>query len=661
MRWNSLKARWNWWWGFGLLIAAPALVLALLGLRAVRAERIERQQRVLEQQKQSRQLVDAAIDSALTGLETDLGRMLANGWQEPPPESPAIQGLVFFFDRSASLLFPREKVYFGERPARITTEWTPPIEDLVETARQAEAQSRFADAMLAYSRVGEREPKLRAWSDLSILRTRHQTGDADAVERITNPEWGRSEGLTPTGLPVAFMACTYMDRLPSQEQGRGIPVLEQTLNSLRSGRWWLSYDERRFYEREISRLLESAGHELVKPGGNIEELAAVEQIIRQSQPPPSEAPARSYQRNQYGGFLIIWLPRSERQQSSGLALSEGDLSLFLNGIVAPVLSHQLFGATLRDHDGRKLWGNANNVGHSEPLRSVRGWELGFETFKPAGLIDQRQLLWYGFILLLIVMLTSGLAMSARIVRRELELGRIQNEFIAAVTHEFKSPLTSIRLLMERISQGRQLTREASSQYHTAITHETERLERLVNRLLDAQQIQMGSKQYSFAPASIVAFTENAVKDLRPHADARNISLRIKAEKDLPVLNLDEAAMTDALENLIDNAIKYSPPGTEIEIDVRSRDSEVSVDVFDQGIGIEADEVERIFEKFYRGRRGNAQNVRGTGLGLALVKATVEAHAGSIAVSSSPGHGSRFSVRLPVPRGDENNGPHPNRR
>ena len=238
-------------------------------------------------------------------------------------------------------------------------------------------------------------------------------------------------------------------------------------------------------------------------------------------------------------------------------------------------------------------------------------------------------------------------MTARVVRREVELGRIQNDFIAAVSHEFKSPIASIRLLMERITTGRLRTPESASEYYAAISREAVRLERLVNRLLEWQQIQVGHKRYSFSPASLTAIAVTAIEEMRPQAEAKGITLETSFAEPLAKVSTDEAALTDAIENLIDNAIKYSPSGTKIAVSCTSTDHQACVEVRDQGVGISNDELPRIFDKFYRGRRGDMSNVHGTGLGLALVKATVEAHGGEVEVMSDPGRGSCFRLRLPI--------------
>jgi signal transduction histidine kinase len=633
-----------------VLIALPAVALAVLGLRAIRAERFEREQQARERQTQVTRLADAAIANAFAELEHGLRRLETRRQDRVVESVREFSNLtVFSFDRRGLLSFHRERVYVGEfggRPA-----FTPSLatEQLIEQTQSAEAQGRTREAVTVYRRITSAEPKLRLWAELCIARIQHQNGDDGALARLANPDWGRAEELTPTGLPVALVACAYVEQAPNEKRARFIPLLEQTIEGLRNGRWWLSYDERRFYDAELRRLLESASSSLhSSEDARLEDLAAIEQMVRQLPPSRRDAVTRSFERGQRGAFLIIWLP-SERESDvwAGVAISQQRLSDLLDAALAPLLRGQPFGAAIRDRKGNLVWGTLPNIRHTEALPTLPEWQLVFGGLTDEGWMNQRLLLWYGFILLLVLMLLVGLAMTVRVVRREAELGRLQNEFVAAVTHEFKSPITSIRLLMERLTSGRVRAPEQASEYCAAIDRETDRLELLVNRLLESRKIQTGLKQYTFAPASISEVAEAALKQLRPQAEAKGIGLEAQTEGDIPELPLDKAAITDALLNLLDNAIKYSPSDTRITVTIRLVDHQVSVDVCDQGIGIAPDDLPHIFDKFYRGRHGDQQNAHGTGLGLALVKAIVEAHGGTIEVESTPGKGSRFSLRLPM--------------
>ena len=596
----------TWWWTFGLFIAAPALALAVLGLRTVRLERIEREQQLRDQQAQIARLADAALSAALTQIETS--EAASRGYP------------VFSLESQGLRLYPRERVYFGEfgrQPAFARRAWPAGTRQLIEQAQAAEAQQRAQDALPLYQRLRSIEARLRPWAELSEARVR------GAVPLLANPEWSRSEATTPSGLPVALLACAHVEQAAQTDRARFRPLLEATLENLRAGRWWLSYEERRFHDEELRRLLALVG---AGPGmsedAHLAELAAVERVVGRLAPRLREGPLRHFE----AGVLVLW-PGAQH----GVAIAQPRLASLLGAVLAPLLPS---GAVVREGQGGV---------NAAALRALPGWELAFRSPAATGWFDQRRLLWYGFICLLVIMLMAGLAMTVRVVRREVELARLQSEFVAAVTHEFKSPITSIRLLMERISGGRLQTPEAAGEYYAAVGRETDRLERLVNRLLESQKIQAGQKRYRFEPASILALAEAALDRLTPQAEAKSIALKLEARREIPELQLDQAAMADALENLLDNAIKYSPSGTEVSVVVEAREQQVCLEVRDQGAGIEADDLPHIFDRFYRGR----QNAHGTGLGLSLVKAAVEAHGGTVTVTSLPGRGSTFCLRLPV--------------
>lgn len=667
IKWNPVRARWNWWWGFSLLITLPALILALLGLRAVRIERLELNQQLREQQTQIARLADAAIANALTELDSELNRAESAGPKSVDSPQALAQGYIFTFHRHDLLIFQKEKIFFGPSPrtdltGELVPAVAPNIEEQVERAQAAEAQGRPREALNIYTRIATAEPRLRAWAEFSRARINHEHGDPEALARLSDPAWSRTDDRTPTGLPVALIAATYVESVAKAEQPRFLVSLQQTLESLRANRWWLSYDERKFYDGELQRLLSRIDSQTaLSADARLDELAALEQVLRQVSPQTGKGVSRSFGRAKQQAFLLLIVPQAGSDMWRGLAVPQPRASALLNSVLRPLLSGQSFNATLREAQGGIVWGQATTtpVWNVVGLTSIGGSELAFTGPGETGWLDQRRLVWYGLILLLLLMLLVGLAMTAYIMRREAELARLQNDFIAAVSHEFKSPLTSMRLLIERLNLGRFPATGSVNEYYEAMGNETDRLERLVNRLLRAQQIQSGHNSYSFTSLYVPELVREAIKDLQPQAEARKISMDVNAETDIPPLALDRAALIEALQNLLDNAIKYSPAGTRITIGVRAVDHQVCVDIQDQGIGIAGDELPRVFDKFYRGKRGDMQNVHGTGLGLALVKATVEDHGGHVRVTSIPGEGSCFSVWLPTDNKESDNGPDSN--
>lgn len=654
---TTVRSGRGWWGVFGLLIAAPALALSWLGLRVVGGERIELEQQRREQHTQFAQLAEAAIEQALVEIEIDLRAPDTTAESGDARLGEMANLSIMSFRRSGLLTFPRDRTYFGafgHRPAErlSASHWSATLQQLVAQAQAAEAQGRPAEAVDRYRRIAQRAPALRAWAEISATRLQYQGGDAGALTRLASRDWSESDGVTPSGLPAAFVACASVRRAPAAQLHTFLPLLRQTLENLRAGAWWLSADERRFHDAELRRLLQHAGAPTPVPvDPRIGELEAIEHLVRRSPPSRRDTATRVFERGTRGALLIVWAPSAtDPEQWRGVAMSTQPLADLLDPVLASLLRGQPFRVEMRDADDSPLWRPATEmaeVGHVEELRSVPGWKLAFSVPTALTGIDQRLWLWYGFIGLLLVMLLTGVAMTTYSVRHEVELGRRQSDFIAAVSHEFKSPITSIRVLMERLVGGRVGTAETTSEYYAAIARETDRLERLVNRLLDSQQIESGQQAHTVVPSSLVDLAMQAIHRLQPQAEAKGIQLDARLDADIPTVRVDRAAIADALENLIDNAVKYSPPGSRVAVEIQREDHRVRVDVTDQGIGIDPQDLPRIFDKFYRARRGDRHDVRGTGLGLALVKATAEAHGGTVEVSSVPGEGSRFSLQLPL--------------
>ena len=646
------------WRLFGMFVAAPALLLAWLGLRAVRAERLEGEQQLRDQQSRVAQLADAAIANTLAMLARELQYNGDNGVASEPRSYSSI-GTRVAFDSSGLVTFRQDKVYFGQftqhASERVTlATWPAGVSIVIEQAQAAEAQGRVEEALVLLSRVRRAEPRLRAWADVVAARINLRHGRRAALSALVNETWSRSVATTPSGLPVAFVASSMSSERTPGGRRAFIPLIRGSLLALREGRWWLSAEERRFYDGELTRLLKEAGGtaaETHAPNADrLAQLTDIEQVIRQSPPSRRDAPSYAIERGARSAFLMVWSSYdAAAHEWRGLAITQERQSLLIGSALERLVSGLPFQAVVRDTAGGLVAGPAlaGGVWRSESLSAIRGWEIAFSGPSRNGQIARRQWLWYGFIGLLLVVLFGGIGMTAQNVREKTELARMQSEFVGAVTHEFKSPITSIRLLLERVGAGRLTTPDAAAVYAAAIGREADRLERLVNRLLQAQQVEAGQRRHDFAEASLEEVTADVIRQIQPQADSRSIRIDLEADGRVPPVVIDRAIIADAVENLVDNAIKYSPPDTRIRVRIHADGTRACVDVEDEGIGIDADDIPRVFDRFYRARRGNQQDVRGTGLGLALVKAAADAHGGSVNVVSKPGKGSRFSIQLPL--------------
>ncbi|MEX2271993.1 MAG: HAMP domain-containing sensor histidine kinase [Vicinamibacterales bacterium] len=654
MRWPGagVASLGAWWRLFAVSIALPALALAWLGLRAVRAETVQERDRVREQQRQAARLVDGAIANLLADLETRLRQ----------PDAAWGSNLVpLVFDTAGVVTVPGDRVYFsdvGREPSerRMLVSWSPQIAGLVEEAQSFEAQARVSDAGDRLRRIERLEPGLGEWSALVSARVRFRSGDTRALTELADPSRAASPAVSPSGTPVALVAALTAGEAPPAERVRFAALIEQTQRGLRAGRWWLGAAERRAYDTELTRLARAAGASTDDSmDARLAWLATLDEMARAAPPYRRDGPSRALVRTPAGVCLVIWTPSTAASTAwAGLVIPRDGLAALLEPALTPILGSQAYGSALRDRWGDAVWTAgavaAASPWHVEPVLALEGWQLAFSAPLPVSWRSDPRLLWYSFIGLLIVFLVVGLGATARSVRHEVELARRQSEFVGAVSHEFKSPITSIRLLVERIVSGRLGTPSELEGYQRAITRETDRLERLVNRVLAAQQIEAGHRAYEMAPTDIRDLIAHAVAHLQPHADARRITIVVRIDDDVPpLLMLDATTLGEAIENLLDNALKYSPPDTTVRVTCARRGNDLYLDVADQGIGIDADEIERVFDRFYRARRGNLHNVRGTGLGLWLVKTAVEGHGGRVSAVSAPGAGTgtTFTIVLPI--------------
>ena len=278
------------------------------------------------------------------------------------------------------------------------------------------------------------------------------------------------------------------------------------------------------------------------------------------------------------------------------------------------------------------------------------WRLQLEMLDAAALdtlARSRSRLYLWLLGLVVLLLGGGIAWTVRLMLRESRLSRLKTDFVSSVSHELRTPLTSIRMFTETLLLERVRGEEERRECLQTIAVETERLSRLVERILDFSRMEKGRRAYRFEPCQPRQLVEQALAACRSQIAGSGLEVRLEMPAELPSLSVDRDSLVEVLVNLIGNAVKYSPQGREITIGARVEGTELEIWVRDQGIGIPRSEHRKIFEKFYRVDTPRAQEVGGSGLGLSLVRYIVEAHGGTVTVDSVPGRGSTFTVRLPL--------------
>jgi signal transduction histidine kinase len=249
-----------------------------------------------------------------------------------------------------------------------------------------------------------------------------------------------------------------------------------------------------------------------------------------------------------------------------------------------------------------------------------------------------------------LMLLAGLYLVYSNVRRELRLSRLKSDFVANVSHELKTPLALIRLFAETLELGRVQGSDKARQYYRIINKESQRLTQLINNILDFSRIEAGRKQYRLRPIDLGRVVEDVLDAYRFQVEQQGFALEVEIAEDLPEVEGDPEALSQALLNLLNNAIKYSREERRILVFVRRDAESAKIGVTDRGIGVAREDRERIFEKFYRAEDSLVHETKGSGLGLSLVRHIMEAHGGSVAVESTPGAGSTFTLVIPIDKG-----------
>jgi signal transduction histidine kinase len=278
------------------------------------------------------------------------------------------------------------------------------------------------------------------------------------------------------------------------------------------------------------------------------------------------------------------------------------------------------------------------------LRHRRGGALG------AFVADSRRrdlAISFGVLFLLVISIAILVITSTRAQR----LAKLQMDFVTAVSHELRTPLTVISSAAENIAQGVVEGREQLEQYGTVIGAQARKLFEMVEQILLFAAIREGHQRYSMRPLDVTDILEAAVSSTAGLIQAAGFRVERSVESNLPQILGDLPALSQCVQNLITNALKYGSEQRWMGIEARLTEhgmsgEEIQISVSDHGIGIDARELQHIFEPFYRSSSVTAAQIHGTGLGLPLAKSIVEAMKGQLSVKSTPGRGSKFTLHLP---------------
>jgi len=268
-----------------------------------------------------------------------------------------------------------------------------------------------------------------------------------------------------------------------------------------------------------------------------------------------------------------------------------------------------------------------------------------------------KILWVLISLLFVSILIGGTVV-LRTVRAEVVLSRQKTTFVANVSHELKTPLTSIRMFAEMLLEGRQRSENKKQEYLSLMVSESERLTRLINNVLDFSRMEQGGKHYSMERLDLVVLCTELLESQRPRYEQSGfqLELRTRCSKDNVSgqvwVQADPESLKQSVLNLLSNAEKYSGKRKVIEVEIHQVESWACVDVMDRGKGVPPSQAKRIFEEFYRGDDSLTAKVRGSGLGLSITRRILGDHGGDVLYLPREGGGSIFRIQLPAANGLE---------
>jgi signal transduction histidine kinase/tetratricopeptide (TPR) repeat protein len=282
------------------------------------------------------------------------------------------------------------------------------------------------------------------------------------------------------------------------------------------------------------------------------------------------------------------------------------------------------------------------------LGNFPDWTVEFYQADPrildAFLTSRRGVYFYMFILIAGI-LVFGLILTIRSLTREMELSRMKSDFVSTVSHEFKSPLTSIRQIAEMLHAGRVSSEDRRQKYYDVLLEQSERLSLLTENVLSFAKMEEGKREFVFEHVDLDTLLRSIVSTVQDRLEHEGFTVEMEFDGSLPSIMADASAITQAFNNLLDNAVKYSGDSKKVLVRAFQDESNVVVQVIDFGLGIKREDRDKIFDRFYRGGDELTRTVKGSGLGLTLVKQIVEAHKGRIQVESEPEKGSIFTIKL----------------
>ena len=683
----------------GVILGAvmlPSLILAYFGFRYIRQEEVRQSQLVVENLR-------VALTNAVSEVDKEIsGRVEATFDSLASLASPSVSvnthrlrlfaahneyaEEVFLLSRDLHVVYPRTFRSQVKAPTMEEILGSPSLEEHLIKGEQYEARGNISSAIEEFSSGLKAAPMRRArlaflvrigrcqYKSNKFLQAR-QTYEQVLVED-GHRFWGE-------GSPYHIAAAVNLAQIAAKQGNTetAIDVLAGLYGDLLGA--FDRFDRRTFqyYLQKVKSELESYHRYFTLPVKvRVDSLSKVEQEnleepnrrenLRRRIVPLVEAAVRATSKPNVLQFAsageqdslhqFAFVDRGEQSQGIRIVGIAIPVSALINSIHESVNKIRV-GTNLRiallSRDG-EISEQQSKGGKTtlleEPLSILAGTMAGYKLamVAPGGtrmeeLASRSLTLYYVLIAAIVVVIAMGGVFVYLESARERELTQLKSDFLSNVTHDIKTPIATIRALAENVNEGWVKSSERQRHYFHVIGRESERLGHLVEKTLDFSRIESGRKKYRMEQVSAREVVDNAVERFRTLTDGQDVAITCEIAPDLPTLSMDEVAIGQALLNLLENAVKYSPEKKTVVVKASVADEHLAIAVSDRGVGMDKSEISRIFEKFYRSESPAGRKVSGSGVGLTIVKDAVEAHEGHIEVVSKRNEGSTFTIILPL--------------
>jgi len=331
------------------------------------------------------------------------------------------------------------------------------------------------------------------------------------------------------------------------------------------------------------------------------------------------------------------------------------LALYATETVLAEMRSAIAEATLPEAVSIRLHSPADESGDEDVFLSLPageplpGWRLSLSLtdrnlFDAAADEQIAEYFWTGALVI------GGMSLLALLIgrafRRQVRLTRLKSDLVATVSHELKTPLSSIRLLVDTLLDTKSPNPETVREYLQLVAKENMRLSRLIDNFLTFSRMERNKHAFEFVPQDVARLVESAVESAGERFQTPGCRLDVNVAPDLPSISADADAMVAVLLNLLDNAYKYTDDDKRIELSAVAEDGNVRVAVKDNGLGLSRSAARKVFKRFYQVDQHLSRSQSGCGLGLSIVQFVVDAHGGTVRVDSRPGQGSTFTVTIP---------------